>query len=101
MTRPIINDAHRAKRREMLAPYDLEEPRLLDVEIEFGPQAFNTRDLYELYLADFIKALPPSQQAQMMFKYTAVRDFAVAHASASAHSMMLMYMILKPEANNG
>ena len=63
MIRPSIDDRHRIKRRQLLEQFNLgpnpDTRELMDVTREFGPQPFNVNDLYDFYLYDFIKTLPP------------------------------------------
>lgn len=100
--RPTIDDKHRQKRREYLAQYNLQNGpdnrQLLDAEKEFGKLTFNVIDLYELYLADFVKTLPPDQALALKRKGGVARSYAQANAAAAAHSMMLLFMLLNGDA---
>lgn len=99
MLRPIIDDKHRQKRIEYLAQFNLQNGPdnrpLLDAETEFGQQLFTTQDLYDLYLTDFAKTLPPAMAGALKMKGGVIRSFAQAHAAASSHSLMLVYLMLK------
>lgn len=58
MNKPVMDEAHRQRRRTALRAqgFDVDAlaKSLLEPEEEFGPQPFMTRDLFELHLHDTI-----------------------------------------------
>jgi len=96
-----IDHEHRLERRNYLAQYDLLEP---PVELKepskkecFEALPFTTRDLYELYLCDLVRAMPDDYHRQFTLRGTLFRDLAIASAVAWAHGTMLTYLITRRE----
>jgi hypothetical protein len=101
MSRPVIDERRRQARRQFLEAYGLgREPDnrlLIEAEKEFGRLPFTTHDLYDLYLVDFIKTLPREFSEPIKLRGGMMRNMAQAHACASAHMMMLVYIITKAD----
>jgi hypothetical protein len=103
MQRPKIDDEHRQKRKAYLEKYNLhegpDERKLLDASVEFGEQPFSTEDLYDLYLSDYVKTLRLELAHALSIPGGVARNFVQAHAAAAAHSMMLLYLMMKSDAS--
>jgi len=98
--RPIIDHEHRQKRRLLLGQYGLCDPpdRLIEPDPrEFIPPSFSTRDLYDLYLYEFVKALPEEYHQAMRLPQGVMKAFAKTHAVAAANSMMLLHLMTRYE----